>query len=84
MAANGEESDGRYSASVAVPSGFNFFIADELWDLPHLEPLSQGEQFESVTGILTYFYTFELAPRGYADFVLPGGGSPGPDAGTGG
>ncbi len=86
IAADGKEDDGRYSASVAVPSGFNFFIADELWDVYRKEPLSQGEQFESVTGILTYFYDFELAPRSCADFVLPGGATACPqlDAGADG
>jgi len=83
VAAAGKESDGRYSAEMAVPSGSNWFVADELWDVAHKEPLSEGQQFQSITGIVTYFYDFELAPRSAADFVLPGGNGS-PDAGADG
>jgi hypothetical protein len=80
----GTESSNRYSAPVVVPGGtlnLPFTIADELFDLPHLYPLSANESFTSVTGIVTYFYGFQLAPRSVADFQ---GGPPPPDAGAGG
>ena len=80
IAAAGKESSGRYNASVAVPSGSTWTIADELFDLPDEYPLSQGESFTSVTGIVTYFYSVQLAPRGVYDFQ--GGPPPPADAGT--
>ena len=85
IAANGVEKSGRYAAAVTVPSGSGWAISDELFDVYRQEPLSQGQQFESVTGIVTYFYSYQLAPRSLTDFVLVGGGHPAaPDAGTDG
>jgi hypothetical protein len=69
MEAAGEESDGRYSAPVSV-SGTAWSIDDELWDVYHLMPLAQGQCFTSVTGIVTFFEGFSLAPRSAADFKM--------------
>jgi hypothetical protein len=63
-------SSGRYSASVVVDSGGNFAISNELFDVPGGITLSQGQAFKSVTGIVTYFYSFQLAPRSIADFEM--------------
>lgn len=46
-------------------------ISNELYDLKvEGPPLAKGSQFKSVTGVLTYFYGFKLAPRSAADFEL--------------
>lgn len=66
--ATGTESDGRYSASIAVQNGSPFYIDDELWDVYRQMPLTAGATFTSVTGIVTYFGSFNLAPRSAADF----------------
>ena len=63
-------SSGRYCALVNVDSGSQFCIANELFDLPTQKPLSQGQSFKSVTGIVTYFYNYQLAPRSPADFEM--------------
>ncbi len=67
-------SSGRFGVPVAVDSGQSFQNLERLFDLPcHLPSLSSGSgQFASVTGIVTYFYSFQLAPRSIADFELPG------------
>ena len=80
IAANGVEKSGRYSADVQV-DGTVWQISDELWDVPgnscapkdtaclseHI-PLNQGDTFKSITGIVTYFYGYHLAPRSLDDF----------------
>lgn len=44
-------------------------ISNELYDLlQEGPPLAKGTQFKSVTGVLTYFYGFKVAPRSPADF----------------
>jgi hypothetical protein len=46
-------------------------LSNELYDLKVEGPvLANGSQFKSVTGVLTYFYGFKLAPRSPADFEL--------------
>lgn len=46
-------------------------ISNELYNLLQDGPtLAKGSQFKSVTGVLTYFYGFKLAPRSPADFEL--------------
>jgi hypothetical protein len=77
----GSESSGRYTATVSVP-GTQWQISDELWDVGHLCPLGQGKTFNSVTGLVTYFGSYHVAPRSGADFDPPCG--PMPDGGTGG
>jgi hypothetical protein len=69
-------SSGRYSAPV-VTSGQSFAISNELFDLGNEFPLAANQTFPSVTGIVTYFYSFQLAPRSIADFE----GGVAPDAG---
>jgi len=68
-------SSGRYSAPVFVDSGNAWAISNELFDVSCHANLAQGEQFASVTGIVTYFYSFQLAPRSLADFEMPNGGA---------
>lgn len=67
------DSNGRYSASILV--GGNILqldipaISNELFDLKNLgPPLDDGVSFKSVTGIVTYFYGFKIAPRSADDF----------------
>jgi len=82
--ANGSPSDGRYTAKVDLVGSFvgsTWDIDDELWDVPHLMPLSAGQTFVSVTGIVTYFGTVNLAPRSAADFKTAEDAA---DAGDGG
>lgn len=46
-------------------------ISNELYDLKNEGPvLAKNTQIKSVTGILTYFYGFKIAPRSPADFEL--------------
>jgi hypothetical protein len=71
IAANGASSSGRYSAAVSV-AGTPWSIDDELFDVGSQMPLTQGETFDSVTGIVTYFFAFHLAPRSAADFHKTG------------
>lgn len=67
-------SSGRYTAQIDVGGGLSAidvpYISNELFDLENEGPaLTEGTTFESVTGIVTYFYGFKLAPRSPADFV---------------
>jgi hypothetical protein len=67
----------RASATVAVPTGGTIWnISNELFDVGGQFPLTQGQTFASVTGIVTYFGSFNVAPRSVADFHLVGGGTP--------
>lgn len=86
IGANGAYKSSRYAATVNVPTGGTTWnIDDELFNLGAEMPLSQGQVFESVTGIVTYFYNFNVAPRSVADFVTAGGPPPPPmDGGTDG
>ena len=44
-------------------------ISNELYDLLNEGPaLAQGVKLKSVTGIVTYFYGFKIAPRSPDDF----------------
>jgi hypothetical protein len=77
----GSEYDGRYCATVAV-AGTPWQICDELWNVRDLLPLGAGQCFTSVTGIVTYFYGYQLAPRSLDDFnphpmPMPDGGTDG-------
>lgn len=45
-------------------------ISNEFYDILQQGPaLTKGAYFKSVTGVLTYFYGFKVAPRSPADFV---------------
>jgi hypothetical protein len=66
-------SGGRYAADINVGGGIEQSdvprISNELYDLEgEGPPLAEGTQFSRVTGIITYFYGFKLAPRSPADF----------------
>jgi hypothetical protein len=68
-----QASGGRYTANIAVGSGVPFSdvpkISNELYDLEaEGPPLASGATFSSVTGVLTYFSGFKIAPRSPADF----------------
>jgi len=46
-------------------------ISNELFDLGNAGPeITDGTIFQSVTGVLTYFYGFKLAPRSIEDFEM--------------
>lgn len=45
-------------------------ISNELYDIARSGPaLPEGAHFTSITGVVTYFYAFKIAPRSAADFV---------------
>jgi hypothetical protein len=82
---------GRYTAGVAILNGTPWQISDELFDISGAIPPNSAPHFDSVTGIVTYFYSFHVAPRSLDDLngsnlVLDAGtGSDGgADAGDGG
>lgn len=66
-------SSGRYTASldvgVGVPASDVPKISNELYDLEGMgPPLVNNPSFHAITGIITYFYGFKIAPRSPADF----------------
>ncbi|AKT40715.1 hypothetical protein [Chondromyces crocatus] len=72
IAGNPSESSGRYSAAINMGQGVEASdivrISNELYDLKGQGPALQGSSFRAVTGVLTYFYGFRIAPRSPADF----------------
>jgi hypothetical protein len=60
-------SSGRYTYYV---DNATWSIANELFPLQEQMPISTAQTFKSVTGIVTYFYDVELAPRSPADFEM--------------
>lgn len=69
------ESNGRYSAPIDVGGGISQIdvpsISNELFDLKNEGPLlAEGVKLKAVTGVVTYFYGFKIAPRSAADFEL--------------
>lgn len=67
------ESKGRYTAPIDVGGGISAldvpYVDNELFDLKNEGPkLAAGTKFKAVTGIVTYFYGFKIAPRGPEDF----------------
>lgn len=73
IAGSPSESSGRYTASInmgaGVPADDIVKISNELYDLKNDGPtLEAGGTFSAVTGVLTYFYGFKIAPRSPADF----------------
>ncbi len=61
--------------SVGMDTGGNieasdaFGLSNELMDLKNAgPPIAAGTQFKAVTGIVTYFYGFKIAPRSIDDF----------------
>jgi hypothetical protein len=66
-------SGGRYTPSLDVGDGVPASdvpkLSNELYDLEgEGPPLSVGQEFKSITGVVTYFYGFKLAPRSPDDF----------------
>lgn len=64
---------GRYTADLDVGGGITgddiVKISNELFNLEEQGPeLTAGAQFAAVTGVMTYFYGFKIAPRSAADF----------------
>jgi hypothetical protein len=46
-------------------------ISNELFDLKNQGPVMEaGTVLKSLTGVVTYFYGFKVAPRSAADLVL--------------
>jgi hypothetical protein len=75
LADNAKLSSGRYTAPIDVGGGIEQgdvpYISNELFDLQNLgPPLDKGTTFKAVTGIITYFYGFKLAPRSGDDFEI--------------
>ncbi len=69
------DSNGRYSAPMDVGGGIPQSdvpsISNELFDLKGLgPPVAKDVTFKSVTGIITYFYGFKIAPRSADDFEI--------------
>lgn len=66
------ESSGRYTATLnmgaGVPAADVVSVSNELFDLKNEGPELEGASFKSITGVVTYFYGFKIAPRSAADF----------------
>jgi hypothetical protein len=78
IAGDGAKSGGRYTADIDVGGGIPQSdvprISNELFDLEHYsgsggDGLAMGMTFQSITGIVTYFYGFKIAPRSAADLA---------------
>jgi hypothetical protein len=66
-------SGGRYKAAIDVGGGIAVSdqprISNELYDLEgEGPPLAADTQFTAVTGVLTFFFNFNIAPRSASDF----------------
>jgi hypothetical protein len=75
VVATPEESGGRYAVPINMGGGLAgddvVKISNELFDLKNDGPeLSDGTQLKAVTGVITYFYGFKIAPRSIDDFEL--------------
>jgi hypothetical protein len=53
----------------------SYAISNELYDLK-VDDYPEGTIFSSVTGIVTWFYSYHLAPRSCADLVVTGATDP--------
>jgi len=70
-----DSASGRYAIRLDIGGGVSLGdypgISNELFDLKGQGPKADtGTNFKSVTGIITYFYGFKIAPRSPADLVL--------------
>lgn len=68
-------SSGRYTAALDVGAIADVadvpYVTNELFDMQaEGPPMPGGAAFKSITGIVTYFYGFHVAPRSAADFEL--------------
>jgi hypothetical protein len=73
LAGSGTNNSGRFTADLDVGGGIPVAdvprISNELFDVENEGPLLvEGGTFTSITGVVTYFYGFKLAPRAAADF----------------
>jgi hypothetical protein len=69
------DGNGRYTAPINIGGGITgddiVKLSNELFDMETLGPeLAQDTQLAAVTGVMTYFYGFKIAPRSAADFEL--------------
>ena len=58
-----------YSPEPTIPN--SYAISNELYDLK-VDAFPSGTQFASVTGIVTWFYSYHVAPRSSCDLVVMG------------
>ena len=70
-----DDGKGRVTATIDMGGGISAVdvikISNELFDLANDGPeIIDGSQFQAVTGVLTYFYGFKIAPRSIDDFEL--------------
>lgn len=70
-----KDPSGRYTAALNMGGGISaedsLSLSNELFDLENEGPeLENGKIFEAVTGVVTYFYGFKIAPRSAEDFEL--------------
>lgn len=74
-ASGATSSGGRYASGLEVGSIANVAdvprVTNELFDMKTLgPPMPKGAVFKSITGVVTYFGGFHIAPRSAADFEL--------------
>ena len=72
-------SSGDFTATIDVGGGVNVTdqvkITNELYDITDTGPaIAEGTTFTSVTGVVSYFYSFKIAPRSPDDFVRASAG----------
>jgi hypothetical protein len=70
-----DDGKGRVTANIDMGGGISaedaIRISNELFDMANDGPeIVDGTQFQAVTGVLTYFYGFKIAPRSIDDFEL--------------
>lgn len=69
-----KDPSGRYTAMIdmgSVAAEDAIEISNELFDLENEgPPLADGTTFSAVTGVITFFYGFKLAPRSIDDFEM--------------
>lgn len=75
LTADPKLSSGRFTAPIDVGGGIEQadvpLLSNELFDMQKLgPPLAKDTTFKAVTGIITYFYGFKLAPRSADDFEI--------------
>lgn len=68
-----DDGKGRVTALIDMGGGISAVdsikISNELFDLANDGPeITDGTQFQAVTGVLTYFFGFKIAPRSIDDF----------------
>ncbi len=68
LTAKGISNKGRVTATISGEGRDAPTVTNELFDLP-LDSLTQGKQYKSITGIVTYFFNLHISPRGPEDLV---------------